>query len=108
VAGEGKAGEYWYHEATQVWFDDVDQYRTVRALCQFSCTVCKDSAGTGTGSGKKGGGKASKAKHKKKIGSIEQLKVHLFDHHHLYMCDLCLDGRKVMLFMASTSPCLLL
>ncbi|XP_047072850.1 E3 ubiquitin-protein ligase hel2-like [Lolium rigidum] len=95
VAGEGKAGEYWYHEATQVWFDDVDQYRTVRALCQFSCTVCKDSAGTGTGSGKKGGGKASKAKHKKKIGSIEQLKVHLFDHHHLYMCDLCLDGRKV-------------
>jgi hypothetical protein len=98
VAGEGKAGEYWYHEGTQVWFDDADHYRTVRAMCQFSCAVCKDS--TGTPAGKKGGSKASKAKHKKKIGSIEQLKGHLFDHHKLYMCDLCLEGRKVMLLMA--------
>uniref|UniRef100_A0ACD5VHP9 Uncharacterized protein n=1 Tax=Avena sativa TaxID=4498 RepID=A0ACD5VHP9_AVESA len=92
VAGEGKVGEYWYHEGTQVWFDDVENYRTVRAMCQISCTVCKDST---SNNGKKGGSKASKAKHKKKIGSIEQLKTHLFDQHHLYMCDLCLDGRKV-------------
>lgn len=92
VAGEGKTGEYWYHEGTQMWFDDVDQYRAVRAMCQISCAVCKDSGSAG-----KKGGKASKAKHKKKIGSIEQLKVHLFDQHHLYMCDLCLDGRKVFI-----------
>ncbi|CAM0880740.1 unnamed protein product [Alopecurus aequalis] len=89
-SGEGRAGEYWYHEGTQVWFDDVEQYKTVRAMCQISCTVCKDNTSRGNK-----GSKASKAKHKKKIGSIEQLKGHLFDHHQLYMCDLCLDGRKV-------------
>lgn len=94
AAGEGKTGEYWYHEATQVWFDDADHYRMVRAMCRISCTVCESSGNKG-----KKGSKSSKAKHKIKFETIEQLKAHLFNKHCLYMCDLCLDGRKVMLLM---------
>lgn len=92
AAGEGKTGEYWYHEATQVWFDDADHYRMVRAMCRISCTVCESSGNKG-----KKGSKSSKAKHKIKFETIEQLKAHLFNKHCLYMCDLCLDGRKVFI-----------
>lgn len=89
--GEGKAGEYWYHEDTQVWFDDADHYRAVRSMCRISCTVCEGSSSKRVKKGRKVG----KPKHNVKFGSIEQLKGHLIDQHCLYMCDLCLDGRKV-------------
>ncbi|EMS53565.1 hypothetical protein TRIUR3_20112 [Triticum urartu] len=92
AAGEGKTGDYWYHEATQVWFDDADHYRMVRAMCRISCTVCESSGNKG-----KKGSKSSKAKHKIKFETIEQLKAHLSNKHCLYMCDLCLDGRKVFI-----------
>ncbi|XP_037405101.1 E3 ubiquitin-protein ligase ZNF598-like isoform X1 [Triticum dicoccoides] len=92
AAGEGKTGDYWYHEATQVWFDDADHYRMVRAICRISCTVCESSGNKG-----KKGSKSSKAKHKIKFETIEQLKAHLSNKHCLYMCDLCLDGRKVFI-----------
>ncbi|KAF0906443.1 hypothetical protein E2562_011439 [Oryza meyeriana var. granulata] len=37
--GKGKAGEYWQHEAIQMWFDDADQYRIISAMCRLSCSV---------------------------------------------------------------------
>jgi hypothetical protein len=75
---EGKAGEYWYHEGTKAYFDDFDHYKMIKAMCKLSCNVCN----------KKNGGS-------REFNSVEQLKAHLFHRHSLFMCSLCLEGRKV-------------
>uniref|UniRef100_A0A0D9Y644 RING-type domain-containing protein n=1 Tax=Oryza glumipatula TaxID=40148 RepID=A0A0D9Y644_9ORYZ len=93
AGGEGKAGEYWHHEATQTWFDDADQYRMISAMCRLSCSVCDSNKKEE----EERTGKAAKAKRKSKIRSVDQLKGHLLDRHGLYMCDLCLEGRKVFI-----------
>lgn len=62
-------------------------------MCRLSCSVCdsnKEEEEERTG-------KAAKAKRKSKIRSVDQLKGHLLDRHGLYMCDLCLEGRKVFI-----------
>ncbi|KAL5228391.1 hypothetical protein ABZP36_016656, partial [Zizania latifolia] len=60
-------------------------------MCRLSCSVCD------TNSNKGHRGKVAKAKRKNKLRSVEQLKGHLFNRHGLYMCDLCLEGRKVFI-----------
>uniref|UniRef100_J3KYA8 C2H2-type domain-containing protein n=2 Tax=Oryza brachyantha TaxID=4533 RepID=J3KYA8_ORYBR len=91
AGGEGKAGEYWHHEATQTWFDDADQYRMISAMCRLSCSVCDGNKKVDRT------GKAAKGKRRNKIRSVDQLKGHLLDRHGLYMCDLCLEGRKIFI-----------
>jgi hypothetical protein len=75
---EGKVGECGYHERTKVYFDDFDHYKMIKAMCRLSCNVCN----------KKDGGS-------KEFNSVEQLKGHLLHRHRLFMCGLCLEGRKV-------------
>lgn len=77
---EGKAGEYWYHEGTKAYFDDFDHYKMIKAMCKLSCNVCN----------KKNGGS-------REFNSVEQLKAHLFHRHSLFMCSLCLEGRKIFI-----------
>ncbi|XVE73512.1 hypothetical protein DITRI_Ditri11bG0124000 [Diplodiscus trichospermus] len=84
---EGRLGSYWYHEDTQAFFDDVDQYRMIKAMCRLSCSVCdkmEDQSNDGV-------------KRRGKFRNIEQLKGHLFHRHRLLMCSLCLEGRKVFI-----------
>lgn len=88
-AGEGKVGEYWYHEDTKAYFDDADHYKMIRAMCRLSCSVC-DNAEDQIG-------QAAQDKRRSRFRSIEQLKGHLFHQHRLYMCNLCLEGRKVFI-----------
>ncbi|KAM0865295.1 hypothetical protein ACQ4PT_043390 [Festuca glaucescens] len=88
-AVEGKVGEYWYHEDTKAYFDDADQYNMIRAMCRLSCSVC-DNAEDQIG-------QAPQAKRRSRFRSIDQLKGHLFHQHRLYMCNLCLEGRKVFI-----------
>jgi hypothetical protein len=97
-AVEGKVGEYWYHEDTKTYFDDADHYNMIRATCRLSCSVC-DSAEDQIG-------QAAQAKRRSRFRSIDQLKGHLFHQHRLYMCNLCLEGRKVNFF--NTLYCALL
>ncbi|MQL85497.1 hypothetical protein Taro_018004, partial [Colocasia esculenta] len=87
-ASEGQVGNYWYHEDTQAYFDDVDQYRMIKAMCRLSCSVCDKS-----GEDAEGGG----GKRKSRFKNIEQLKSHLHHRHKIYMCTLCLEGRKVFI-----------
>ena len=88
---EGRvAGGFWYHEDTQAFFDDLDQYRMIKAMCRLSCSVC-DKAEEEQGGGGGGGG----PRHRLRIKSVEQLKGHLYHKHKLNMCNLCLEGRKV-------------
>ena len=82
---EGRMGSYWYHEDTQAFFDDVDHYKMIRAMCKLSCSICdKMEEQSNDGS-----------KRRARFRSIEQLKGHLFHKHRSVMCNLCLEGRKV-------------
>lgn len=83
---EGRVGSYWYHEDTQAFFDDVDHYKMIKAMCRLSCSVCDNMEGPNDGS-----------KRRARFRNIEQLKGHLFHRHKLLMCSLCLEGRKVFI-----------
>ena len=92
---EGKAGDFWYHEATQAYFDDADHYKMIRAMCRLSCSVCDNAEDQVA--------LAPQAKRRSKFRSIDQLKGHLFHVHRLHMCNLCLEGRKVKYLTNYTS-----
>ncbi|CAN8267830.1 unnamed protein product [Cochlearia groenlandica] len=91
---EGRVvGGFWYHEDTQAFFDDLDQYRMIKAMCRLSCSVC-DKAEEQP---REGGGGGGPRHHRQRIKSVEQLKGHLFHKHKLHMCSLCLEGRKIFI-----------
>jgi hypothetical protein len=94
---EGKAGDFWYHEDTQAYFDDADHYRMIRAMCRLSCSVCDNAEDQVA--------LAAQAKRRSKFRSIDQLKGHLFHQHRLHMCNLCLEGRKVKYLMNKHIVC---
>ncbi|XP_065859840.1 uncharacterized protein [Euphorbia lathyris] len=83
---EGRLGSYWYHEDSEAFFDDVDHYKMIKAMCRLSCSVCDKMEEVNDGS-----------KRRAKFKNIEQLKGHLFHRHRLLMCSLCLEGRKVFI-----------
>ncbi|KAF3436593.1 hypothetical protein FNV43_RR23685 [Rhamnella rubrinervis] len=84
---EGRVGAYWYHEDTQAFFDDVDHYKMIKAMCKLSCSMCDKMEDQPNDVSKRRG----------KFRNIEQLKGHLFHRHKLFMCSLCLEGRKVFI-----------
>ncbi|GKV46401.1 hypothetical protein SLEP1_g53387 [Rubroshorea leprosula] len=83
---EGQVGSYWYHEGTQAFFDDLDHYEMMKAMCMLSCAVCQKDEQRTAGSKRRG-----------KFKNLEQLKSHLLNRHQLLMCSLCLEGRKVFI-----------
>lgn len=82
---EGQLGSFWYHEDTQAFFDDVDHYKMIKAMCRLSCSEC-DKMEEQSNDG---------PKRRARFRNIEQLKGHLYHRHRLHMCSLCLEGRKV-------------
>ncbi|XVF41713.1 hypothetical protein PTKIN_Ptkin01aG0302100 [Pterospermum kingtungense] len=84
---EGQVGSHWYHEGTQAYFDDLDHYKMIKAMCRLSCIVCD----------KKDESRNAGSKRRAEFKNIEQLKSHLFNQHRLLMCILCLEGRKVFM-----------
>ncbi|KAJ0691620.1 putative transcription factor interactor and regulator LIM family [Helianthus annuus] len=84
---EGRSGSYWYHEDTQSYLDDFEQYKMIKAMCRLSCSVCD----------KMEDNSSNKSKRKARFRDIFQLKGHLFHQHSLFMCSLCLEGRKVFI-----------
>lgn len=87
-ATEGRVGSYWYHEDTQSFFDDVDHYKMIKAMCRLSCSIC-DKHGIEQGN--------DSIKRRNKFKNIEQLKGHLYHRHKMFMCSLCLEGRKIFI-----------
>ncbi|KAK9136576.1 hypothetical protein Sjap_007170 [Stephania japonica] len=85
-AAEGKNGLYWYHEDTGAFFDDSDHYKMIKAMCRLSCSVCDKEDQTSEG-----------PKRRRKFRNIDQLKGHLYHGHRLFMCNLCLEGRKIFI-----------
>ncbi|KAM7474361.1 hypothetical protein LguiB_021604 [Lonicera macranthoides] len=82
---EGRVGQYWYHEGTKAFFDDLDHFKMIKATCRLSCVVCDKMDEQGDKRPKRTGN----------FRNIEQLKSHLFHNHKLFMCVLCLEGRKL-------------
>lgn len=88
---EGKIGPYWYHEDTNAFFDDVDHYKMIKAMCRLSCNACDKMEDQ----------QHDASRRQQRFRNIGQLKGHLFHRHKLHMCSLCLEGRKVKyLFLA--------
>lgn len=87
---EGQVGSYWYHEDTQTFFDDAEHYKMIRAMCRLSCNIC-DKASAEEQPQQDGG-----YRKRQRFRNIGQLKAHLSHQHRLFMCDLCLEGRKVV------------
>ncbi|CAH2057681.1 unnamed protein product [Thlaspi arvense] len=85
---EGRVGSFWYHEETKVFFDDLNQYTRIKAMCRLSCTSCDK---TKKSQPKKG------SNHRLPFKSVQHLKDHLIHQHNLCMCSLCLAGRKVFI-----------
>ncbi|KAK7337574.1 hypothetical protein VNO77_18156 [Canavalia gladiata] len=84
---EGKVASYWYHEDTNAFFDDVDHYKMIKAMCRLSCNVCDKMEEQ----------PQDTSRRRAKFRNIGQLKGHLFHRHKLHMCSLCLEGRKVFI-----------
>ncbi|KOM39364.1 hypothetical protein LR48_Vigan03g274600 [Vigna angularis] len=85
---EGKIGSYWYHEDTNAFFDDVDHYKMIKAMCRLSCSICDKTDEQPQGSA---------SRRREQFKNIGQLKGHIFHRHKLHMCSLCLEGRKVFI-----------
>ncbi|KAK7284535.1 hypothetical protein RJT34_19282 [Clitoria ternatea] len=85
---EGKVGSYWYHEDTNAFFDDVDHYKMIKAMCRLSCSVCDKMEEQQP---------QDASRRRQRFRNIGQLKGHLFHRHKLHMCSLCLEGRKVFI-----------
>ncbi|PKA54712.1 hypothetical protein AXF42_Ash000547 [Apostasia shenzhenica] len=83
---EGQHGKYWYHEDSEAYFDDVDHYRMIRAMCRLSCSICDNNAEEN---------RRENSNRRNRFRNIEQLKGHLYHQHKMFMCNLCLEGRKV-------------
>lgn len=94
---EGRVGTYWYHEDTQAFFDDVDHYKMIVAMCRLSCSVCDNKTEEQPSDGPK--------RRPRLFRNIEQLKGHLFHQHKLFMCSLCLEGRKASHYLCFHSVC---
>ncbi|VVB03579.1 unnamed protein product [Arabis nemorensis] len=88
VPKEGRVGSLWYHEETKVFFDDLNQYTKIKAMCRLSCTLCDKTKKSQTKEG---------SKNRLRFKSVEHLKDHLNHQHRLHMCSLCLVGRKVFI-----------
>ncbi|PIN24559.1 hypothetical protein CDL12_02706 [Handroanthus impetiginosus] len=59
----------------------------IKAMCRLSCSMCdkmEDQPDDGP-------------RRRAKFRNIEQLKGHIFHKHRLFMCSLCLEGRKVFI-----------
>ncbi|XP_050386881.1 uncharacterized protein LOC126803161 isoform X2 [Argentina anserina] len=87
-AREGRSGRYWYHEDTQAFFDDVDHYKMIKAMCKLSCSECDKVEEQPNDIARR---RPARFRH------IEQLKGHLYHQHRLSMCPLCLEARKVFI-----------
>ncbi|XP_059440296.1 uncharacterized protein LOC132172751 isoform X2 [Corylus avellana] len=59
----------------------------IKAMCRLSCIVCDKI------NEQRNEGSESRAEFK----NIEQLRGHLFHRHRLFMCSLCLEGRKIFI-----------
>ncbi|KAI8522516.1 hypothetical protein RHMOL_Rhmol13G0003000 [Rhododendron molle] len=91
---EGRVGSYWYHEDTQSFFDDLDHYKMIKAMCRLSCSVCDQMEEDG-----------SKRRARQHPGQYEyyknydDLEIHFRREHFLCEDEACL-AKKFVVFLS--------
>ncbi|KAG6555431.1 hypothetical protein Mapa_002659 [Marchantia paleacea] len=85
-----EGGNLWYDSVVEAYFDDEEPYKTIKAMCRLYCSVCENASPEDSG----GKGMMRKGYIFK---NIETLRRHQFMIHRVYMCELCLEGRKVFM-----------
>jgi hypothetical protein len=89
---KSKGGDLWYDDLLNAYFDDDDHFKTIKALCRLSCSVCVKAGQSGRPLPK------GFVQPDTVFRDIERLRQHLFGIHKMVMCELCLEGRKVRCF----------
>ncbi|KAL2624113.1 hypothetical protein R1flu_008358 [Riccia fluitans] len=90
--GNNTLGEasMWYDNVVEAYFDDEEPYKIIKAMCRLYCSVCENaSAEDSCGKGMMKKGYVFK--------NIDALRRHQFGIHKVFMCELCLEGRKVFM-----------
>ena len=82
-----RSRELWHDKKLDMYFDDHATWKKVKDLRGLQCPACEAEDG-GDGGGGRGGGHEH-------FASLKQLKAHLREHHNLFFCEVCLEGRKV-------------
>ncbi|BBN12653.1 E3 ubiquitin-protein ligase ZNF598 [Marchantia polymorpha subsp. ruderalis] len=85
-----EGGDLWYDNVVEAYFDDEEPYKTIKAMCRLFCSVCENASPEDSG----GKGMMKKGYIFK---NIETLRRHQYTAHRVYMCELCLEGRKVFM-----------
>ncbi|KAL3686871.1 hypothetical protein R1sor_013180 [Riccia sorocarpa] len=80
----------WYDNVVEAYFDDEQPYKTIKAMCKLRCSVCENASPEESA----GKGMLKKGYVFRNIGSLRR---HQFLIHKVYMCDLCLESRKVFI-----------
>lgn len=92
-----KGGDLWYDDLLNAYFDDQEHFKTIKALCRLSCSVCVQAGESGKPLPR------GYVQPDTVFRDIDQLKQHLFGIHKLVMCELCLEGRKVSTFASQAA-----
>ncbi|GJP57904.1 hypothetical protein CLOP_g17974 [Closterium sp. NIES-67] len=99
--GRPGGGEYWYDSAMGAYFDDEAHFKAMRAMTRLTCAICAKSPPAAAAAAAGGAHPPSAGKGAPPPGlsfpSVSALKRHLKESHHVGMCELCLEGRKVFL-----------
>ena len=89
-----------------IYFDDEDYRDVIQAKCALSCVICDKNTPNGqqldnASAHGKTKAKGGALKNKGPFNSIGALKAHLKEKHNLFLCDVCLEGRKIFVTVCS-------
>lgn len=79
LSSRAQAGELHFHEPTGAYFDDISHLREIEKTTNLVCSLCAEDP----------------TAKKSRFPNLGALKGHLRNVHKSFMCDICLEGRKV-------------
>ncbi|KAL3686666.1 hypothetical protein R1sor_009240 [Riccia sorocarpa] len=80
----------WYDKVVEAYVDNEEPFKTIKSMCKLYCSVCENASleeSSGKGTMEKG----------YVFKNIDALRRHQFGVHRVFMCELCLEGRKVFI-----------
>ncbi|CAM6094950.1 unnamed protein product [Calypogeia fissa] len=83
-------GNLLYDNVVEAYFDDEEPFKIIKAMCRLYCSICEKAVE---------GESVAKGMMKKgyTFKNIDTLRRHQSTVHKVFMCELCLEGRKVFI-----------
>ncbi|CAM6122725.1 unnamed protein product [Calypogeia fissa] len=85
-----QSNNLWYDNALDAYFDDESPFKIIKAMCRLYCSICERATEGEAEALAKGMMKKGDTFH-----NIDALRRHHSTVHKVFMCELCLEGRKV-------------